>query len=321
MTYLLWRQHRNQALLALFGLAVLAAVLLVSGVDMASSYHSALQTCGASGTCGDLANQLFRNDGLLLDLVAFTIAAPALFGLFWGAPLVAREFEEGTQQLVWTQTVTRRRWLAAKVGAMLGAAALWGAAISALVTWWYGPLNALNGYRFNFGHFDSQGLAPVGYAVFAVALGIVTGVVWRRVLPALATTLGVFIAVRFGIAYGLRPHYMAPLHATASLGGRAPALSGSALVLSTSFLTPAGRPTGEMVLTPATIPAACRSLFGPQFRDQITRCLGAAGWRTVSTYQPASRWWAFQGIELGIYLGLAAALVAVAFVVVARRDT
>ena len=40
----------------------------------------------------------------------------------------------------------------------------------------------------------------------------------------------------------------------------------------------------------------------------------------MSTYQPASRWWAFQGIELGIYLGLAAALVAVAFVVVARRD-
>jgi hypothetical protein len=38
------------------------------------------------------------------------------------------------------------------------------------------------------------------------------------------------------------------------------------------------------------------------------------------TYQPASRYWAFQGIETGIFLLLAAALIAVAFAVVSRRD-
>jgi hypothetical protein len=31
---------------------------------------------------------------------------PALIGLFWGAPLVARELEAGTHRLVWTQSVT-----------------------------------------------------------------------------------------------------------------------------------------------------------------------------------------------------------------------
>ena len=34
----------------------------------------------------------------------------------------------------------------------------------------------------------------------------------------------------------------------------------------------------------------------------------AHGWRGFITYQPASRYWPFQGIETGIYLLLAAAL-------------
>ena len=42
--------------------------------------------------------------------------APALIGVFWGAPLVARELEAGTHRLVWTQSVTRTRWLATKLG-------------------------------------------------------------------------------------------------------------------------------------------------------------------------------------------------------------
>jgi hypothetical protein len=49
-------------------------------------------------------------------------------------------------------------------------------------------------------------------------------------------------------------------------------------------------------------------------------CMQASGFRGFVTYQPASRWWAFQGIETGIFLALAAALIAAALVVVRRRD-
>jgi hypothetical protein len=35
---------------------------------------------------------------------------------------------------------------------------------------------------------------------------------------------------------------------------------------------------------------------------------------------PGSRYWAFQGIETGIFLLLAAALLAITFVVIMRRD-
>src|SRR6185369_14593823 len=41
---------------------------------------------------------------------------PVLVGVFFGAPLVAREVEQGTHRLVWTQGVTRLQWALAKFG-------------------------------------------------------------------------------------------------------------------------------------------------------------------------------------------------------------
>ena len=49
-------------------------------------------------------------------------------------------------------------------------------------------------------------------------------------------------------------------------------------------------------------------------------CMAAHGYRGYLTYQPASRFWAFQGIETGIFVVLAAVLLGVAFWVLKRRD-
>ena len=74
------------------------------------------------------------------------------------------------------------------------------------------------------------------------------------------------------------------------------------------------------------VPAACRSPLGGPATGKggsmtaIFSCLQAHGWRGVATYQPADRYWPFQGIETGIYLLLAAALIAVTFAIVRRRD-
>jgi hypothetical protein len=46
----------------------------------------------------------------------------------------------------------------------------------------------------------------------------------------------------------------------------------------------------------------------------------AHGYHQLSSYQPASRFWAFQGIEIAIFVVLAAALVALAYRMVRRRD-
>ena len=46
----------------------------------------------------------------------------------------------------------------------------------------------LNQNQFTQGSFDIQGIVPIGYAVFAVALGIAAGALIGRSLPALAVT-------------------------------------------------------------------------------------------------------------------------------------
>lgn len=316
MKYLAWRQHRNQLGFAALGLAALAAILVPTGIHLASAYSAATQGCASPGACAD-TGAIFANYGVLLDLIALTAVVPALFGLFWGAPMVAAETETGTQLLAWTQTVTRRRWLAVKAAWMIGAAALWGAAISILVSWWSGPVNAVNHSRFNLGHFDTQGLVPVGYAVFGVALGISVGAIMRRVLPALATTLGIFAGMRFAIDYLLRPHYLSPTTAAFPLGSQTASPAGSFWPINNSILDASGRVFDKVHLVAAYFPATCRSRLGSA---TFERCLGSHGWKVLLQFQPANRFWTFQAIETAIYLALAAALLLVAFRVVERHD-
>jgi ABC-type transport system involved in multi-copper enzyme maturation permease subunit len=129
VNYLIWRLHRNQVYIA--G-AALAVVLLITGISMTHDYHALLASCGAAHSCGD-ASQVFSGDSVIIGLVYATMAIPLLFGLFWGAPLLAREFEDGTHNLAWTLGVTRRRWLSRNVMWALLAAALCGAVMAALV--------------------------------------------------------------------------------------------------------------------------------------------------------------------------------------------
>ena len=50
------------------------------------------------------------------------------------------------------------------------------------------------------------------------------------------------------------------------------------------------------------------------------RCLASHGFHQLATYQPDSRFWAFQGMEAGIFVVLALALVGFAWWWVRSRD-
>jgi hypothetical protein len=246
MTYLMWRLHRIQVLTVAAALVALTIVLLV----------------------------LPSEDKLAISILVYaTIGVPLLLGLFWGAPLLAKQFEDGTHSLAWTQGISRHRWLTSNVAWALAAAAACGAAITALVTWWSLAHISLHLSRISNGPFDVQGMVPVAYAIFAVSLGIAVGSVFRRILPAMAITGAVFIAVRVVIVAIVRPHYLSPI---------------SKLVSDTQ---------GQDILS-----------LVPQ------------GSRVLITYQPATRFWAFQGIETGIYLVLAVALIALAYRMVLKHD-
>ena len=311
MNTLVWRLHRGQAYIAGAALIVLAAVLLITGIAMSKTYHDFVAGCAAARDCGD-PSQVLGRDGLLTNWGLATMAIPMLLGLFWGAPLLATEFEDGTHGLAWTQGVTRGRWVSRTVAWALLAALVWGGALAALVSWWRGPANALAfpGVRFDTGIFDIQGIVPVAYSVFAVALGIAAGAAFRRVLPAMAATFAVFTGLRFLIAEYARPHYLTPVSRLLPFGFDGP--SGS-WVLSDVVTGPGGQRYGSSF---QPVPAACA---GPPPKPSPA-CMTAHGFHGLITYQPAGRFWAFQGIEAGIFLVLAAALIAVTFRLVLTRD-
>ena len=329
MTWLVWRQYRAQGAIAAALLAAIAAVLLADGFQIASHWHSMLVACSGKSAClqqqPSLASTTVVNNTFLLGLVV-----PGMLGVLWGAPLVAHELESRTSDFAWAQSVTRTRWLAVKISWLLLAAAACGGAIAFLVTWWSGPENALKADAFAPLQFDTQGIVPIGYAVFAMALGITAGTVVRRTLPAIAITLGGFIALRLIIEDFLRPHYMAAVTTYYNVTGSFTP-PGQAWVFTQSAISRTGQvvPQGWGTLY-AALPAACKKVFsqnadptgkgGGSSMNAVFSCMQAHGWRGFVTYQPASRYWPFQGIETGIYLLLAAALIAVTFVIVRRRD-
>jgi hypothetical protein len=330
MTWVIWRQYRVAAGIAGAILAACAVLFLITGLQDAARWHAALVSCTRNGTCGDLAQIVSLTtgsvDGPVYTLTILTLAVPLLFGMFWGSPAVARERETGTVQFAWTQSVTRRRWLSVKTGWLLLAGAVFGGAVAGLVTWWYAPLNALNQNQFKQGYFDLQGIVPIGYAVFAVALGIAAGALIGRSLPALAVTAGVFLAVRVAVTYWVRVHFMPAVTTIYSVTQNFPG-KGASWPLATGVVLPGGQLTTNLIASPMILeqnnpgtpwPASCQQAQGQM--NSTLACLARLGYRSFTTYQPGYRFWPFQFIETGIFVALAAILVGVTFLVVRRRD-
>jgi ABC-type transport system involved in multi-copper enzyme maturation permease subunit len=221
-----WTRFRTQALVGASVLAIAGAVLLVTGIQLNHAYYAALAVCKQQGNCAHMftytfPSYTFPSQGYLdagNSLAAAGLAVPGLIGMFWGAPLAAREFETGTFRLAWTQGVTRTRWLVAKL-AIAGAAAIaTGELFTLMVHWWSSPIHKANpGYtEFAAGSFHT-GIAPAGYAAFAFALGVTAGLLIRRTLPAMAVTLAIYTAVIIAFPIWVRPHLIPPVQATSTL--------------------------------------------------------------------------------------------------------
>jgi hypothetical protein len=152
-----------------------------------------------------------------------------------------------------------------------------------------------------FDAFDQQGIAPIAYALFAVTLGIAVGSFFKRVLPAIATTLGVFVLARAAVGVYLRPHYLAPVG-----------------LISQGLVGPSGHFL-KGGLVPKDLPIACRDVLATN-KGSLVPCLTSHGFSNQFIFQPASRFWEFQGIESALFLILAAGLIALAYWRVLGRD-
>jgi hypothetical protein len=95
------------------GLAIVAIAAALTGPHLLHLYHTTVAGCAANGDCDTATTSFLRNDHLLRSsLGILVVVIPGIVGVFWGAPLVARELKAGTYRLAWTQSVTRTHWLA-----------------------------------------------------------------------------------------------------------------------------------------------------------------------------------------------------------------
>ncbi|MEV4619022.1 ABC transporter permease [Asanoa sp. NPDC049573] len=323
MSRLALRQFRTSAWTAVVGLALVAAAVVATRPHFVTA---ARRACGADPDCPAITGLALDNAAARTAAGLVVILAPALIGAFWGAPLVAREFEAGTHQLVWTQSIGRTRWLAGKLAVAGTATVVASASLSALVTWWAAPLDHGAGYA----TFDQRDIVPIGYALFAFALGLAAGLVTRRTLPAMALTLAGLLAARIAVTEWIRPLIAAPRVVTTPLdpdntgygwgGNILLGVGESTLQPRTPDLPDAWIQSVRVVdaagasLTDQTLRATCPTLetggHGPAgpapeaVRQQLHDCVARIGEQhhVVVTYQPGDRYWTFQWWELAVFL-------------------
>ncbi|GAA5200936.1 ABC transporter permease [Rugosimonospora acidiphila] len=322
MTWLVWRQHRRAGLVMVIVLAAIAAFLVPTGLQMrhaakgfsdcvAKLGHGQVVAPQALNDCHQLS-QVFVNRYTPMTYVAILLLfAPVLVGMFWGAPLVAREVEQGTHRFAWTQGVSRRRWTLTKAALVGGFVVLAAVAYALLINWWIQPFTVGNGSRLASGLFDSQGVVPVAYTLFAVALGVFAGSYWRKVLPAMGVTLAGFAVVRLGVALIARPNFGTPEIAKIPVASQAifNDFNGN-LVLDRAVRLA----DGTTVMNDAMV--SCpggRARPVPAGGDPLAAACGKPGTYNWLSYQPADRFWPFQYIEAGIFVVLAAVLLLLAF--------
>jgi ABC-2 family transporter protein len=347
MIWLTWRQFRGQAITAAAVLAAFAILLAATGPHLASLYATSKITgCHGFACTAPVNTFLGRLAGpypvVYLLGIGLILITPAIIGIFWGAPLIAREFETRTFNLAWTQSVTRTRWLLVKLTLTGLAAMAVTEALSLIYAWWANPISKairlgtgggpklFSEGQFSSVIFSSHGVTPLGYAAFAFALGTAIGAVTRRALPAMAITLAVFAAAQFAMPMLVRPHLVPPSHSTAAIGSAdlaygtltADVVPGhpGAWIISSQALDPAGQPV-------STIPAACvnpPAVPGAKGGTSATtpaQCMQNRGYREAISYLPTSRFWPLQWIETGIFLAIALALAWFSFWRLGRRRT
>ncbi|MEC3976312.1 ABC transporter permease [Amycolatopsis sp. H20-H5] len=230
MYWLTYRQHRVQFVVTVAFLVVLGAVLLAS----------------ASATAG--ADEEFMS---LYPYLSSMPVLPIAVGVFWGAPLLAAEYERGTSRLAWTQSISRGRWLASKLGALGLLVTLAGLGFGLMIQAWLNAFPAVRtADRFgDMSFFAMTGVAPGAWWLFGFMLGTAAGAVIRKTLPAIAVTIAVFVLVLIGI-FTNRGGYAEPVVVPAD--------------------TAAGVPAG-MILRPATLDGGTRAAYEMQPSDRYWR--------------------------------------------------
>jgi hypothetical protein len=323
MAWLIWRQHRTEVcvlglLVGLFGIALFALGTQAHDLFPGGPARCAGQA-GVDEACTASFRRLDEEYGYVENLLAAFYLVPVVIGAFLGAPLLARELEDGTWQLAWTQAVPRTRWLAAKLVALAGVTVTLTGMFTAVFTWFRRPFDAWEG-RFQYDAFDLEGLVPVAYALFAFGAATAAGAILRRGLPAFGVAFGAFLVARMSVALLARPAYATPLTTTepVPVGGSKDQSGHRSVAGSADWVVERGYAdaTGRRLSV-----TEYYELEGAADRagTNLNQFLHARGVQRFGVYHPADRFWTFQLIEASLFTTVAAVLIGVVVWRVRRR--
>ncbi|NEC90950.1 ABC transporter permease [Streptomyces sp. SID12501] len=226
---------------------------------------------------------------------------PLLTAAWAGSALIGRELEKGTAQLLWTQSVSPARWLAAQL-AVPAALLVTGTGLLTLLhrLMWdkhsqlWGPLGSWQWHQS--GGYFANGTLATAYALLGLAVGALAGMFVQRSLRALVVASAALLALMTFLGE-LRPHLW-PVETLTRKGGY-PEWTG--MVVRDGVITS----SGSHVPDPYCNDDKCRAaadIVG-YFRD----------------YHPASHFWPLQLMETGVVLALTAAAAAASFWLLRRR--
>ncbi|MFC5149916.1 glycosyltransferase family 39 protein [Streptomyces aureoversilis] len=286
-----WRGQR-WVFAAVALLLLLCAGWTVYGRDALLSAIAACRADRAGCSPARLAELTFRSDGQLRVLGMVSIALPALAGAFWGAPMIARVLETGPGRLP-ADGAGRVRWYLTRISLAAAGAGSAATLLALLVAWWWRPTaNKLYGLNWHepvilYG----TGPAAAAAALFGLAAGTAAGLLVRRTLPAMITTMVGVLGTRW-LLHVVHRSAVAP---RTYVDGRDTAPDGS-------WQTSWGYLTSDGGTAPAT---AC-----PVEQDTAA-CMNAHGFSSrFTTAYPPGDFWTFQWLDTAALLTLAVALTA-----------
>jgi hypothetical protein len=211
MAWVTWRQHRPTLISVPAVLAALAVFLLIAGLKIHHDY-ALLTACHPAGSpaCQNLNSDFSSTDWTMANTILILLnLAPALIGAFAGAPVLARELETGTYRYAWTQAFGRERWTIAKLVLIAVTVTAAAGAFSQVFAWFFQPfLRQEDMTVLAATLFDTRGVAFAAWTLAAFAIGALLGMLVRRIVPAMAITLGLYTGLALLTWLFLRRHYL-----------------------------------------------------------------------------------------------------------------
>jgi ABC-type transport system involved in multi-copper enzyme maturation permease subunit len=314
-----WHLQRLVFLVALVVVVAFAIWLAVTGSLQAAAWttynvtHHCVDVVATRNNCFALGQNYENLDRLARVNLGLAVAMPGLLGLVLGAPLVAREIEQGTNRLAWTQSITRTRWLLVKlcVGALACCVVV--GATTPLLEWWTGAIH--RGARVVPSLFDISGFVAVSYVLFAFMLGAALGALIRRTGWAFAVGIPLYALARLGVQNFARPALVSP--------STAAGFPANAWILQSGYV-PLGRSspaTGQTWESGYQLVANCLSKVRAVSLANENRCIAQNKLHYLFQYQPTSHFWTLQGAESAIFVGAAIVLLGVTVLAVRRWRT